>query len=48
MATWISRSAGDFNVTLQNVTCSGLGTLEVNRNGQLEVEDIQMDIVFEV
>lgn len=48
MSTWLSRSAGDFNVTLQNVTVQGVASLEVNRQGHLEAQDIKMDIAFQV
>lgn len=47
MSTWLSRQAGDFNVTLTNVTVQGIASLEVNRGGQLEAQDINMDITFQ-
>lgn len=47
MSTWLSRSQGDFNVTLQGVLVTGLASLEVNKNGQLEAQNIKMDITFQ-
>jgi len=48
MSTFFSRSAGDYNVTMTNVLVQGVASLEVNRNGQLEAQDINMDITFQV
>jgi Haemolymph juvenile hormone binding protein (JHBP). len=47
MSSWFSRSQGRFNVTLSNVYIEGLAKLEVERGGQLQAQNIDMDIVFE-
>ncbi|KAJ9577492.1 hypothetical protein L9F63_005935, partial [Diploptera punctata] len=47
MSTWFSRSQGLFNVTLSNVYIEGLAKLEVERGGQLQAQNIDMDIIFE-
>ncbi|KAK6643643.1 hypothetical protein RUM43_005153 [Polyplax serrata] len=47
MSSWFSRQKGDFNVTLQGVVVKGLASLEVNPNGQLEAQNINMDITFQ-
>lgn len=47
MSTWFSKSQGRFNVTLSNVYIEGLAKLEVERGGQLQAQNIDMDIVFE-
>jgi len=45
-AGWFSRSKGPFNVTLSNVYIEGLAKLEVERGGQLQAQNIDMDIKF--
>jgi len=47
MSTWFSRSSGPFNVTLSNVYIEGLAKLEVERDGQLQAQNIDMDIIFQ-
>lgn len=47
MSTWFSRSNGPFNVTLSNVYIEGLAKLEVERDGQLQAQNIDMDIIFQ-
>lgn len=47
MSTWFSRSSGRFNVTLSNVYIEGHAKLEVERGGQLQAQNIDMDIVFQ-
>lgn len=47
MSTWFSRQQGDFNVTLSGVLIKGLASMEVNQNGQLEAQNINMDITFQ-
>jgi hypothetical protein len=47
MSSWFSRSSGPFNVTLSNVYIEGLAKLEVERGGQLQAQNIDMDIIFE-
>jgi hypothetical protein len=46
MSSWFSRSNGPFNVTLSNVYIEGFAKLEVERGGQLQAQNIDMDIVF--
>jgi hypothetical protein len=46
MVAWFSKSSGPFNVTLSNVYIEGLAKLEVDRGGQLQAQNIEMDIVF--
>jgi hypothetical protein len=46
MSSWFSRSSGPFNVTLSNVYIEGLAKLEVERGGQLQAQNIDMDISF--
>jgi hypothetical protein len=46
MTSWFSRSSGPFNVTLSNVYIEGLAKLEVERGGQLQAQNIDMDISF--
>lgn len=46
MSSWFSRSSGPFNVTLSNVYIEGLAKLEVERGGQLQAQNIDMDIIF--
>lgn len=46
MSSWFSRSSGPFNVTLSNVYIEGLAKLEVERGGQLQAQNIDMDIAF--
>lgn len=47
MSTWFSRSSGRFNVTLSNVYIEGHAKLEVERGGQLQAQNIEMDIMFQ-
>lgn len=47
MSSWFSRSSGPFNVTLSNVYIEGLAKLEVERGGQLQAQNIDMDITFQ-
>jgi Haemolymph juvenile hormone binding protein (JHBP). len=47
MSSWFSRSSGPFNVTLSNVYITGLAKLEVERGGQLQAQNIDMDIIFQ-
>lgn len=47
MSTWFSKQRGDFNVTLSGVLVKGLASLEVNHNGQLEAQNINMDLTFQ-
>lgn len=47
MSALFSRSSGPFNVTLSNVYIEGLAKLEVERGGQLQAQNIDMDIIFQ-
>jgi hypothetical protein len=47
MSSWFSRSSGPFNVTLSNVYIEGFAKLEVERGGQLQAQNIDMDIIFQ-
>jgi Haemolymph juvenile hormone binding protein (JHBP) len=44
---WFSRSNGPFTVTLNGVLVEGVASLEVDRNGNLEAQNIHLDIKFE-
>jgi hypothetical protein len=44
---WFSRSSGPFTVTLNGVLVEGVASLEVDRQGRLGAQDIDMDIKFE-
>uniref|UniRef100_A0A224XDJ0 Putative hemolymph juvenile hormone binding protein n=1 Tax=Panstrongylus lignarius TaxID=156445 RepID=A0A224XDJ0_9HEMI len=44
LSTWVTRSAGGFNVTLTQVYLEGVASLEVARQGNLEATDIILDI----
>lgn len=46
LKTWISRSEGPFTVKLANVFVQAIASLEVERSGELEAQDIKMDITF--
>jgi hypothetical protein len=46
MSSWFSRSNGPFNVTLSDVYIEGFAKMEVERGGQLQAQNIDMDIVF--
>lgn len=47
LASWISRSAGDFTVKLSDVIVQGVARLEVGADGKLHAQDIDMDLTFE-
>lgn len=47
LASWLSRSDGDFTVKLSGVKVQGLAKLEVGNNGKLHAQDIDMDLTFE-
>lgn len=47
LSSWFSRSRGPFIVQLKNVKVTAVARLEVERNGQLEAQEIDMDIKFE-
>lgn len=44
---WFSRSSGPFTVTLNGVLVEGVASLEVDRKGRLEAQNIHLDIKFE-
>lgn len=46
LSTWLSRSAGPFTVKLTEVYVKAIARLEVERSGQLEAQEIDMDITF--
>lgn len=46
LRTWFSSAQGPFTVKLQKVYIKAIATLEVQRNGSLEAQDINMDITF--
>lgn len=46
LSTWISRAKGPYSVNLTHVNVIAKASLEVERNGQLEAQDIDMDIAF--
>jgi len=47
LASWLSRSAGDFTVELTDVNVEGIARLEVGADGKLQAQDIDMDLTFE-
>lgn len=47
LSSWFSRSRGPFIVQLQNVKVTAIARLDVERSGQLEAQEIDMDISFE-
>lgn len=47
LSSWFSRSKGPFTVQLQNVKVTAIARLDVERSGQLEAQEIDMDIGFE-
>nr|CAD7589943.1 unnamed protein product [Timema genevievae] len=47
LSTWFSGSSqGPFTVNLTQVQIDGVGNLEVQRSGQLQAENINLDILF--
>ncbi|RZC43080.1 uncharacterized protein BDFB_005214, partial [Asbolus verrucosus] len=46
LSTWLSRANGPFTVKLTDVYVKAIATLEVKKNGQLEAQDMNMDITF--
>lgn len=46
MSSFWTRALGPFTITLTDVYAEGVASLEVQRNGQLQAEDITMDISF--
>ncbi|TGZ37904.1 uncharacterized protein [Temnothorax longispinosus] len=47
LASWLSRSAGDFIVKLTGVMVEGIARLEVGTDGKLQAQDIDMDLTFD-
>lgn len=47
LSSWFSRSKGPFIVQLENVKITAIARLDVERSGQLEAQEIDMDISFE-
>jgi len=47
LASWLSRSAGDFMVKLTGVKVEGVARLEVGTDGKLQAQDIDMDLTFD-
>lgn len=47
LASWLSRSAGDFIVKLTGVNVEGIARLEVGTDGKLQAQDIDMDLTFD-
>lgn len=47
LASWLSRSAGDFTVKLTGVNVEGVARLEVGTDGKLQAQDIDMDLTFD-
>ncbi|XP_029156496.1 uncharacterized protein LOC114929202 [Nylanderia fulva] len=47
LASWLSRSAGNFTVKLNGVNVQGIARLEVATDGKLQAQDIDMDLTFE-
>ncbi|KAL0099588.1 hypothetical protein PUN28_019779 [Cardiocondyla obscurior] len=47
LASWISRSAGDFTVKLSGVNVEGVARLEVSTDGKLQAQNIDMDLIFD-
>lgn len=46
LGTWLAKYAGPFTVKLKDVFVQGISRLEVNRVGQLEAQEMKMDITF--
>lgn len=46
LSTWLSKSLGPFTVKLTNVYVKAVARLEVERSGQLEAQEMDMDITF--
>lgn len=46
LSTWLSRYNGPFTVKLKNVFVQAISRLEVEQNGQLEAQEMKMDITF--
>ncbi|KAJ8964503.1 hypothetical protein NQ314_004791 [Rhamnusium bicolor] len=46
LSTWLSRAKGPFTVKLSHVYVVAIATLKVERNGQLEAQEMDMDIKF--
>ncbi|KAJ8984844.1 hypothetical protein NQ317_013045 [Molorchus minor] len=47
LSTWLSKAKGPFTVLLHKVYVVAIATLEVQRNGSLEAQDMDMDIKFQ-
>lgn len=47
LSSWFSRSRGPFVVQLDNVKITAIARMDVERSGQLEAQEIDMDISFE-
>ncbi|KMQ98010.1 hypothetical protein RF55_1645 [Lasius niger] len=47
LASWLSRSAGNFTVKLTGVNVEGVARLEVATDGKLQAQNIDMDLTFE-
>ncbi|KYN06157.1 PREDICTED: uncharacterized protein LOC108783225 [Cyphomyrmex costatus] len=47
LASWISRSEGEFMVKLTGVKVEGIARLEVSTDGKLQAQDIDMDLTFD-
>lgn len=47
LSSFFQSSSGPFTVTLDDVFITGIASLEVNRDGKLEAQDINMDITFQ-
>lgn len=46
LSTWLSKSLGPFTVKLTEVYVKAVARLEVERSGQLEAQEMDMDITF--
>ncbi|XP_070164410.1 uncharacterized protein [Polyergus mexicanus] len=46
LASWLSRSAGNFTVKLTGVNVEGIARLEVATDGKLQAQNIDMDLTF--
>lgn len=46
LSTWLSSAKGPFTSNLTKVYVKAIATLEIQRNGQLEAADMNMDITF--
>ncbi|KAB0801172.1 hypothetical protein PPYR_05526 [Photinus pyralis] len=46
LSTWLSRSQGPFTVQLSDVYVEAIAKLEVDDEGRLEAQDMNMDITF--